>query len=129
MLFRSRLCVDGGLAPVQADPSRLRQVMLNYLSNALKFTPAGGTVSVEISREPGGSYCILVADTGIGVRQEDLARLFTEFGQLGPADKAKTGTGLGLAITKRIVEAQGGRVGVESVLGQGSRFWAVLPGR
>ena len=124
-----RLCVDGGLAPVQADPSRLRQVMLNYLSNALKFTPAGGTVSVEISREPGGSYCILVADTGIGVRQEDLARLFTEFGQLGPADKAKTGTGLGLAITKRIVEAQGGRVGVESVLGQGSRFWAVLPGR
>jgi signal transduction histidine kinase len=122
-----RLRVDEGLAPVQADASRLRQVMLNYLSNALKFTGAGGTVSLEISEEAGG-FRIVVSDTGIGIRPEDLARLFTEFGQLGAAEKAKSGTGLGLAITKRIVEAQGGSVGVESVFGQGSRFWAVLPG-
>jgi signal transduction histidine kinase len=121
-----RLAVDEDLAPVQADPSRLRQVIFNYVSNALKFTPEGGKISVEISPEEEG-YRILVRDSGIGIKPADLKRLFTEFGQLGSAEKAKAGTGLGLAITKRIVEAQGGRVGVESVIGQGSRFWAVLP--
>ncbi len=123
-----RLRVDPDLPPVQADPSRLRQVMFNYLSNAVKFTREGGTVTVQITGEPGG-YRIVVADTGIGIRREDLGRLFTEFGQLGPAEQAKSGTGLGLVITKRIVEAQGGRVGVESVVGQGSRFWAAMPMR
>ena len=70
---------------------------------------------------------ILVEDNGIGISAQDLPRLFSEFGQLGPSEKARAGTGLGLVITKRIVEAQGGSVGVESVLGQGSRFYAVLP--
>jgi signal transduction histidine kinase len=102
--------------------------MLNYLSNALKFTPEGGNVSVQITREDESRYRIQVEDTGIGIRSQDLPRLFTEFGQLGPSETAQVGTGLGLAITKRIVEAQGGRVGVESVLGEGSRFYAVLPG-
>jgi signal transduction histidine kinase len=124
-----RLQVDSGLGKVQADPSRLKQVMLNYLSNALKFTPERGTVAMEITAEAGGGYRVLVSDTGAGIPPEDLGRLFTEFGQLGPAEKAKAGTGLGLAITKRIVEAQGGRVGVESKIGRGSRFWAVLPAR
>lgn len=122
------LAVDERLAPVQADPSRLRQVIFNYVSNALKFTPDGGRISVEISAEEEG-YRILVKDSGIGIKPADLKRLFTEFGQLGSAEKAKSGTGLGLAITKRIVEAQGGRVGVDSIMGKGSRFWAVLPNR
>ena len=121
------LNLDERLVPVQADPARLRQVIFNYLSNALKFTPEGGRVSLTIALEPNGGYRITVEDTGIGIKRADLPRLFTEFGQLGAAERSKEGTGLGLAITKRIVEAQGGTVGVDSVLGQGSRFWAVLP--
>lgn len=112
---------------VQADPAKLKQVMFNYFSNALKFTPAGGVVVVDMDPENDSQYRLTVTDTGIGIAAEDLPRLFSEFGQLGSSHQAKPGTGLGLAITKRIVEAQGGRVGVESVPGQGSRFWAVLP--
>lgn len=121
-----RLCVAPTLDWIQADPVHLRQVIFNYLSNALKFTPDGGLVSVSLDLAD-GHWSLSVTDTGGGISAEDLPRLFTEFGQLGPGDKAKTGTGLGLAITRRIVEAQGGRVGVESVLGKGSRFWAVFP--
>ena len=121
------LNVDKGIEVIRADPTRLRQVILNYLSNALKFTPEGGRVSVVISSQDVRWYRILVEDTGIGIRQQDLPRLFAEFGQLGASEKAQAGTGLGLAITKRIVEAQGGTVGVESVFGQGSRFYAMLP--
>jgi signal transduction histidine kinase len=68
-----------------------------------------------------------VEDNGPGIRPEDLSRLFTEFGQLGTPRTEGSGTGLGLAITRRIVEKQGGRVGVESTIGKGSCFWAVLP--
>jgi PAS domain S-box-containing protein len=112
---------------IQADPAKLRQVLFNYFSNALKFTPDGGVVSVDVDPESGNRYRLTVTDTGIGISAEDLPRLFSEFGQLGSSHQAKPGTGLGLAITKRTVEAQGGQVGVESVPGQGSRFWAVLP--
>lgn len=122
-----RLCIDPRLRIVQADATRLRQVVLNYLSNALKFTPEGGRITVDVRPEGNHSYRILVEDNGIGIRAEDLPLLFSEFGQLGPIWQAKTGTGLGLAITKRIVEAQGGSVGVESVFGEGSRFFAILP--
>jgi signal transduction histidine kinase len=115
------------LGPVRADAARLRQVLFNYLSNALKFTPEGGLVWVRIRREDAVFYRIAVEDNGIGIRPEDLGRLFTEFGQLGGANQTRPGTGLGLAITRQIVEKQGGRVGVESTPGAGSRFWAVLP--
>jgi signal transduction histidine kinase len=115
------------IGTVQADAARLRQVLFNYLSNALKSTAEGGLVVVRVSWEDRASYRIQVEDNGVGIRHEDLPRLFTEFGQLGAAEKAASGTGLGLVITRRIVEAQGGRVGVESTPGTGSRFWAVLP--
>jgi signal transduction histidine kinase len=116
-----------GVGTVRADAARLRQVLFNYLSNALKFTPEGGSVLVRILPEDGSSYRITVEDNGVGIRPEDLSRLFTEFGQLGTARRAGSGTGLGLAITRQIVEKQGGKVGVESTPGAGSRFWAVLP--
>jgi signal transduction histidine kinase len=122
-----RLHIDSRLDIVQADPARLRQVVLNYLSNAMKFTNEGGCITVDVRPEGPGAFRILVEDNGIGIRAEDLPRLFSEFGQLGESWKAKAGTGLGLAITRRIVEAQGGNVSVESVYGQGSRFFAVLP--
>jgi signal transduction histidine kinase len=116
-----------GVGTVRADAARLRQVLFNYLSNALKFTPEHGFVLVRILPEDGACYRITVEDNGVGIHPEDLSRLFIEFGQLGTARKAGSGTGLGLAITRQIVEKQGGRVGVESTPGAGSRFWAVLP--
>jgi len=122
-----RVTLDSGLGIVHADPARLRQVVINFLSNAVKFTPEDGCVTVDLRREGAAHYRILVEDNGIGIRSEDLSRLFSEFGQLGASEKAQAGTGLGLVITKRIVEAQGGTVGVESAFGKGSRFYATLP--
>jgi PAS domain S-box-containing protein len=110
------------------DPARLKQILYNYLSNALKFTPEGGTVSVKARTEAPDMLCLTVEDTGIGIANEDIARLFVDFQQLeGGATKRHAGTGLGLALTKRLVEAQGGSVGVKSVVGQGSQFFVLLP--
>jgi signal transduction histidine kinase len=110
------------------DPQKLKQVLLNFLSNALKFTPAGGKITVRTRL---GDDCLLrleVEDTGIGIAQQDLKLLFQDFHQLhGGLSKQVQGTGLGLALTKRLVEAQGGRVGVVSIPGKGSTFFAELP--
>jgi signal transduction histidine kinase len=122
-----RLESDGRVGPVHADAARLRQIFFNYLSNALKCTSDMGSVVVRLSAETPAWYRIEVEDNGVGIHPDDIPRLFTEFGQLGASEKAKTGTGLGLAITRRIVESQGGQVGVESTPGAGSRFWAILP--
>jgi signal transduction histidine kinase len=109
---------------VLLDPARLRQVVLNYLSNAIKFTPEGGLVQVRVLREP-EELVLEVIDTGGGIALEDQERVFGEFEQLHGA--AYGGTGLGLAVTKRIIEAQGGTVGVWSSPGHGSTFYARLP--
>jgi signal transduction histidine kinase len=122
-----KLECDRRIGTVRADAARLRQILFNYLSNALKFSPDGGRVVIRILAEEGARYRLVVEDNGLGIRAEDLPRLFSEFGQLGTARKVESGTGLGLAITRQIVEKQGGRVGVESTFGSGSRFWAVLP--
>jgi signal transduction histidine kinase/DNA-binding response OmpR family regulator len=119
---------EPGLEEISADPGKLKQVLYNYLSNALKFTPDGGRVIIRTKTEGADYFRIEVQDSGVGIRPEDLSRLFIEFQQLD-AGTAKThqGTGLGLALTKRIVEAQGGHVGVSSTPGEGSLFHAVLP--
>ncbi len=119
-----------GLDDLYIDPSRLKQVLYNYLSNALKFTPEGGRVCVRASVESALRFRVEVEDNGPGIAEKDLRRLFVEFEQL-EAGRAKQhqGTGLGLALTKRLVEAQGGAVGVRSTIGQGSVFFAVLPRR
>ena len=120
--------VDSSVAAAVLDPSKLKQVLYNYLSNALKFTPDEGRVALRVARADDDRVRIEVEDTGIGIRREDTHRLFVEFQQLDAGTAKKyAGTGLGLALTKRIVEAQGGRVGVESEAGAGSTFWAVLP--
>jgi len=120
--------IDPAIGQVVADPARLKQVLYNYLSNALKFTSEKGRVAVRVNAEGPGEFRLEVTDNGIGIAVEDLPRLFVEFQQLDAGTaKRFPGTGLGLAFTKRIVEAQGGRVGVESEPGSGARFFAILP--
>jgi signal transduction histidine kinase len=112
------------------DPARLKQILYNLISNALKFTPAGGAVIVR-ARPHGETMLLLeVEDTGPGIAPEDIERLFIEFQQLeARTAKETSGTGLGLALTRRLAEAQGGSAGVRSTLGKGSVFHVVLPRR
>jgi signal transduction histidine kinase len=112
------------LGPVMLDPGRLRQVLLNYLSNALKFAGDGGTIRTCV-RADHGELLIEVSDDGPGLARADQERAFAEFVQLNRG--TGRGTGLGLAITKLLVEFQGGTVGVHSEPGQGSTFYARLP--
>jgi signal transduction histidine kinase len=120
--------VDPTLKEITLDPARLKQVLYNFLSNALKFTPDGGRVQVRARPEGPAHFRLEVEDTGIGIASTDLPLLFSEFQQLDSgAAKKHAGTGLGLALTKRLVEAQGGSVGVKSEAGRGSTFHAVLP--
>lgn len=121
---------EGDLSSIETDPGKLKQILYNYLSNAIKFTPDEGRVIVRAKAEGSDFFRIEVEDTGIGVRKEDLHRLFVEFQQLDAGTaKRYAGTGLGLALTKRIVEAQGGEVGLTSEVGRGSLFYALLPQR
>jgi signal transduction histidine kinase/DNA-binding response OmpR family regulator len=119
--------VDPDLPMLYTDEIRLLQILTNLLSNAVKFTEQGG-VTLTARATDGDRVVIAVQDTGIGINAEDVPKLFTEFYQ---ADSSRTrryeGTGLGLAITKRLVEALGGTVSVQSELGVGSTFTAVLP--
>jgi PAS domain S-box-containing protein len=120
--------IDPGARTMTADVGKLKQVLFNYLSNAIKFTPEGGHVTVRARPYGSDAIRIEVEDTGIGVAPEDMARLFIEFQQLdGGAGKKFQGTGLGLALTKRIVDAQGGHVGVDHAATGGAIFYAVLP--
>jgi DNA-binding response OmpR family regulator/two-component sensor histidine kinase len=109
------------------DASRLKQVLYNYLSNAVKFTPEGGRIAVRALAQGPDRFRVEVEDNGIGIAANDLPRLFTDFLQLDAGyDKRHEGTGLGLALTRRLVQAQGGSVGVRSELGVGSQFHFVL---
>jgi PAS domain S-box-containing protein len=118
---------DRSIEVVVVDPVRFKQVLYNYLSNALKFTPEGGSIVVRTVPEAPDSFRVEVEDSGIGIAPDQINRLFLEFEQLDAGANKQPGTGLGLALTRRIVEAQGGTVGVRSSLGQGSVFHAVLP--
>ena len=112
--------------PLTADPGRVRQVLLNYLSNALKYSHAGDEVVVEVARDGECAVRLTVRDTGPGIPAAEMGRLFVEFQRLS-SDREVPGSGLGLAITKRLVEAMGGSVSAESSQGGGSAFHAVLP--
>jgi PAS domain S-box-containing protein len=121
--------VESELVEVVIDPSRFKQVLYNYVSNALKFTPDGGRIDVRVMAA-GERFRLEVEDTGIGVSDADMTRLFVAFQQIDSSQaRRQGGTGLGLALTKRMVEAQGGSVGMRSREGQGSVFFAELPRR
>jgi PAS domain S-box-containing protein len=119
--------VPAGLPVAIADPQRVAQVLTNYLSNAIKFTPDGGTIRVRAAAQGDGLLCE-VEDTGVGIAPEDMGRLFQRFGQLDTTyTRAVKGVGLGLSISKALVEAHGGQVGVRSEAGKGTIFWFTLP--
>jgi signal transduction histidine kinase len=111
---------------VTGDERRIRQVIFNLVSNAVKFTPAGGAVDVRATRAD-GEVRVAVADTGPGIARDDRERIFEEFQQAAAGIKQRDGTGLGLALSKRLVELHGGRIWAESELGKGSTFTFTLP--
>ena len=120
-------CLPDVPVSLSGDPGRIRQILLNLASNAVKFTPSGEVVMKVRAAELDGEMVTLrfeVVDTGIGIAVEHQKRLFESFTQ---ADAATTrrygGTGLGLAISQRLVEAMGGEIGFDSLVGAGSLFW------
>lgn len=126
--IRLEAMLDPSCLELHLDRSKLKQVLYNYLSNALKFTPEGGHIVVRAVPEGAENIRLEIEDNGIGIAPDDLKTLFTEFRQLdSSAAKKYQGTGLGLALTKKIVEAQGGRVEATSEAGGGSTFAAILP--
>ncbi len=122
------LATDPEVDIVEGDERRIRQVIFNLLSNAVKFTPAGGAVDVRAT-QVNGEVRVSVSDTGPGIAAEDLDRIFQEFQQSDAGIEQREGTGLGLALSKRLVELHGGRICVDTELGQGSTFVFTLPAR
>jgi two-component system sensor histidine kinase/response regulator len=122
-----RVDIAGAPRTLRGDPGRLRQALLNYLGNAVKFTDQGSIMLRCRSLEEGEKDCLLrfeVVDTGPGIREEDMCKLFQKFEQLDLSlSREHGGSGLGLAITRRFAELMGGEAGVESEFGQGSCFW------
>ena len=112
---------------VMADRQRFKQALLNLLSNAVKYNRPGGDVRLTYAQPNPGRVRVCVADTGPGIPPENLSRLFVAFDRLGAEHTGVQGTGLGLALTKRLIEAMGGAVGVQSTPGEGTTFWMELP--
>jgi signal transduction histidine kinase len=116
---------------VTADPDRLSQVIANLLSNALKFTPEAGTVTVtveDVTGEKGRGVKVSVRDTGHGIPADQIASLFSRFQQVKSLTREKNeGSGLGLSLVRELVQRFGGEVGVESIENQGSVFFFIIP--
>ena len=111
---------------VLADRTRLKQILLNLLSNALKYNREQGQVAIECAPQAGGRVRISVRDTGVGLDAEQLALLFQPFNRLGQEGGTEEGSGIGLVVTKRLVELMDGSIGVSSAPGEGSTFWIEL---
>jgi GAF domain-containing protein len=118
--------IDERLGAIGGDERKVKQVLLNLLSNALKFTPEGGRIDVGARLDDGVAE-VSVADTGIGIAPADQDAVFEEFRQVGTADKKAEGTGLGLALSRKFIELHGGRIWVKSGVGVGSTFIFTLP--
>lgn len=119
--------MSGDLTAVWSDEQRLRQVFINLLSNAIKYNRLGGSVTLSSKLVSADRLRIDISDTGIGISAESIAKLFVPFERLDQAYGQVEGTGLGLVISRRLVEAMGSTLGVESQPGRGSTFWFELP--
>ncbi len=125
---RLELAVPGDVPSLRGDYRRLRQVLLNLLSNAVKFTADGGTVALSAERRPDGGVTLTVTDSGIGIAPEDIATVFAPFGRVENVMHRNTdGTGLGLPLARQFTELHGGRLTLDSTLGQGTRVAVILP--
>ena len=113
---------------IRGDERKVKQVLLNLLSNALKFTPEGGRVEVRATIVDGKAE-VSVTDTGVGIAPEDQEAVFEEFRQVGTADKKVEGTGLGLALSRKFIELHGGKIWVKSQIREGSTFTFTVPVR
>lgn len=118
---------DGDVGSVEADELRLRQVLINLLTNAVKFTDEGGSVVLRVARADPMAVTVTVTDTGIGVAPDDRERIFESFQQGGRGASREEGTGLGLTLSRRIIELLGGRMWLESEVGVGSTFGFTVP--
>jgi len=120
--------VEADTPPLYADERALKQILINLVSNASKFTPEGGRISVIASKAPGGAFQIMVEDNGPGIPREKLDRIFTPFNQVDNRyDRQAGGTGLGLALVRGLSELHGGRAWIESEYGRGCKVFVVLP--
>ena len=122
--------VDPNAPPLNADERALKQILINLVSNAVKFTPEGGRIDVVASAAKGGGFQIMVRDNGPGIPQERLAKIFTPFNQVDNRyDRQAGGTGLGLALVRGLAELHGGRAWLESEQGSGCSAYVVLPAK
>jgi PAS domain S-box-containing protein len=119
--------VDAGVLHVMSDRQRLKQVLLNLINNAIKYNHDGGLVRVSARLLEDKMVRICVNDSGVGISEDDIPKLFTPFERIGAEKSATEGTGLGLTVVKKLIDVMEGRLGVESTLGQGSTFWVELP--
>jgi len=115
-----------GCVTIEGDAEKLRRVLINLLGNAIKFTPDGGTITVGSKCDPAG-VTFWVSDTGPGIPADQLGRIFEKYGQVRGQHPVRHSTGLGLTFCKLVADAHGGRIWVESTLGQGSTFYVFLP--
>jgi len=122
-----KMSLDDQLPALAFDPDKMIQVLNNLVSNAIKFTPSGGITVSSVRHADPNEIEVRVQDTGYGIKEDDMAKLFEKFQQLGEAHQRCAGTGLGLAICREIIRQHGGQIKVDSKDGQGSCFYFVLP--
>jgi signal transduction histidine kinase len=120
-----KINIEQGIGPIQADRDKISQVIINLLNNAIKYTPGGGSITVQLAKGPDKDMRFEISDTGPGVAKEYFGKIFDKFERVA-AEKYE-GTGLGLSIVKGIVELHKGKIWIESEIGKGSKLIFILP--